>query len=127
MKKEGLIPGRPGMSMRKMNAERTAKLIALLMQDAYTVKQLSEELDVSDGAVRAYVYALRNLKPRLVRVAEWVEGRSGIRPLWVAAYQMAPGKDAARPAKKSGAERCREYRLRKRAKELQSLLGGMQA
>lgn len=125
--KEKLTPGYAGMPMRKMNAERTAKLIALLLEDAYTVKQLAEALDVSQGAVRDYVYALRNLRPRLVRVAEWVEGRSGIRPLWVAAYQMSPGKDAPRPPKKSGAERCREYRQRKRAKEVQSLLGGMQA
>lgn len=125
--KEKLTPGYAGMPMRKMNAERTAKMIAMLLEDSYTIKQLAEAIDVSEGAVRDYVYALRNLRPRLVRVAEWVEGRSGIRPMWVAAYQMAPGKDAARPAKKSGAERCREYRQRKRAKEVQSILGGMQA
>lgn len=112
--------------MRKLNAERMAKMISLLMQDSYTIKQLAEEIDLGENVVREYVYALRNQKPRLVRVAEWVEGRAGIRPMWVAAYQIASGKDAPRPAKKSGAERCREYRLRKRAKEVQSILGGIE-
>lgn len=122
-----LIPGSKGMPMRKMNAKRTAQMVAMLLEDSYTIRQLSEALDVSQGAVRDYVYAMRHTKPRLVRVAEWVEGRSGIRPIWVAAYQLAPGRDAARPPKKSGAERCREYRKRKRAKEVQALLGGAQA
>lgn len=122
-----LIPGSKGMPMRKMNAERTARMIAMLLEDSYTIRQLAEAIDVSEHAAREYVYALRNLRPRLVRVAEWVEGRSGIRPLWVAAYQMSPGKDAPRPPKKSGAERCREYRKRKRAREVQALLGGAQA
>lgn len=122
-----LIPGSKGMPMRKMNAKRTAQMVSMLLEDAYTIKQLSEAIDLSENVVREYVYALRNTKPRLVRVAEWVEGRAGIRPIWVAAYQLASGKDAARPPKKSGAERCREYRQRKRAKKVQAILGGARA
>lgn len=122
-----LIPGSKGMPMRKMNAKRTARMVSMLLEDAYTIKQLSEAIDLSENVVREYVYALRNTKPRLVRVAEWVEGRAGIRPIWVAAYQLASGKDAARPPKKSGAERCREYRQRKRAKKVQEILGGARA
>lgn len=122
-----LIPGSKGMQMRKMNAKRTAQMISMLLEDAYTIKQLSETVGLRNNVVREYVNAMRNTKPRLVRVAEWVEGRAGIRPLWVAAYQIASGKDAARPAKKSGAERSKAYRQRKRAKTMQAILGGAQA
>lgn len=122
-----IVPAKPGMRMRRMNATRAAKIVALLMRQAYTVAELAEAVDLAIPQTRDYVTALRAHRPKILHVAEWRSIRYGIRPLYVAAYMLGSLPDARRPAKKSSRERCAAYRERQKAKALQAIIGGIQA
>ena len=121
-----LIPGHKSMPMRRMNAQRLAHLIKLLMDDveAYTIPTLAERTGLSRPIVWEYVRELRAVRPRILRVGDWHNSRSDHRPLWVAAFTFGSGPDAKRPSKKSHAERCREYRQRKRQREIDAVVLG---
>lgn len=113
------------MKQRNMNAKRIAMLIANLMDEPITVIELSKRIDLNIHTVRKYVNAMRMIRPKIIRVAWWEEGRNPQFPLPVPAYQLGTGQDAPRPPKKSEALKCREYRARKKARELQKTLGGI--
>lgn len=117
-----LIPQKQGTTKRRMNAQRLARLIALLMRSPQTMVEIGRALDMNSGSTWEYFHALREVHPRILRVAEWRETvtRQGIR--YVAAYQLGAGADARRPPKKNSTERTREYRARKKMRPLQSLL-----
>ncbi len=122
MSKDGLIPGHAGMPMRKMNAQRWAKMMRLLVTGEHTIPELAVAINISEPSVWEYITELRKVRPRLIRVADWRNTRAGIRPLWVAAYSWGSEPDVKRPEKKSGAERCREYRQRKRTSAIAAAL-----
>jgi len=120
---KNLIPGYEGMAVRRMNAAKFAAFVSLLMADAYSAKEIAVKLDLSYAVVLEYIRAFRNTKPRLICIADWKEARSQ-HPVRVAAYSWGPGPDVRRPPKKSDTQKSREYRTRKRNRQLHQLLGG---
>ena len=121
-----LIPGHKSMAIRRMNAKRFAHLVQLLLDDieCYTIPTLAEMTGLARPVVWEYVTELRAVRPRILRVGDWHNCRSDDRPLWVAAFTFGSGPDAKRPGKKNGAERCREYRQRKRQREIDAVVLG---
>lgn len=125
--KRGLRPMAPGARLRRWSAVKTAQLIGLLTAEPHTVHALAAQLDVSKHAIYKHLEALRNHRPRVIRIAEWVEYPRPTGMLWIAAYQLGSAPDAKRPPKKSSAQRCREYRLRKRLRLLQAAIAEIRA
>lgn len=122
-----LTPGWPGKPSRKMNAQRFAQMVRILMGDTpMTVGQIAEAINVSNPVTNEYINALRSVRPRILRVAEWENVRTEENPLWVTAYLFGSAPDARRPPKLSGPERHRLWRQRKKLRALQATLGGMQ-
>jgi hypothetical protein len=75
-----------------------------------TVEELATELDASlNGIYRA----LTNRRGDRVRVADWLRASNGG---LVAAWALGSGPDAERPARKTPAQACREYRARERTR-----------
>lgn len=116
-----------GSRLRRWSAAKTAQLVALLTTEPHTVHDLATELNVSKHSIYKHLEALRNHRPRIIRIAEWVEYPRPTGMLWIAAYQFGAAPDAKRPPKKSSAQRCREYRLRKRLRILQAAIAEIRA
>lgn len=117
-------PARPGMRMRRMTPARLVRALSLLQAGAWTIPQLAAEADLPAPTLRAYVNAMRGARPRMVRVAEWVQVRIEP-PLYVAAYTLGSERDAQRPPKRSSAERCRVWRARKKQRALDAVVLGV--
>ena len=124
LKLANLIPGQPNMTMRRMNAQRFAKMVSLLMNDSYTVAQLAEKIDVTEKVVKTYIDELRRVKPKIIRVDDWVNTR-GTNPNATPAFTFGSAPDEKRPPKKTLTERCRAYRARKKTKLLDAAIGGI--
>ncbi len=117
-------PAHKGMRMRRMTPARLARALALLQTAAWTVPELARAADIPEPTLRAYVNALRGTRPRMLRVAEWVQVRIEP-PLYVAAYTWGSERDAARPPKRSSAERCRAWRARRKLRALDAAVAGV--
>ncbi len=124
-KRETLVPGRKNMSVRRFNAKRFAKMIELLSTGTYTLAQLAEQVDVAEDILRDYIYALRLTKPRMVRIDEWINLRTHPFTKYTAGYTLGSAPDEPRPAKKTQAQVCAEYRARRKAKELMAAIAGV--
>lgn len=118
-----VIPGRKGMSKRRMNAKRMAMMLSILSSEGSTINDLVDRVGLSKDAVSEYVNELRNVRPKILRVDEWQEGKRNGH--LVPVYVFGSGPDQRRPPKKTNAERARDYRLRRKARRLQSILGGI--
>lgn len=110
--------------MRKMNAQRFAKMVDVLMRECVTIIHLAKTVNVSEPVVREYVNALHHVRPRILRIGDWENCRTDEIPLWVPAFTFGKEPDARRPAKLDPNERCRRYRQRKKMKALQAVLAG---
>jgi hypothetical protein len=121
----GLKPLPKGTRLRRWNAEKTAQMISMLTSEPRTIHDLVDGLNVNKHVVYLHIRAMRAQKPRIIRIAEWVEYPRPTGMLWIAAYQLGSAADAKRPPKKSTAEKCRDYRLRKRLRILQAAIAGV--
>jgi transcriptional regulator with XRE-family HTH domain len=91
-----------------------AKLVGALMSDVpQSYAELADYSGLSYYTVRRYVNALRDHRPRLVKIAEWSEDIRGART--IPCFLMGSEPDAKR-LKISEAERQRRYRAGKASK-----------
>jgi hypothetical protein len=78
-----------------------------------SITELADYTGLHMRTVQRYVRALRDHRPRLVRIAEWDEDAQGNRSIPL--YTMGRGEDMPRP-KLTQAEKDRRYKANKRAK-----------
>jgi hypothetical protein len=114
--------GQKGMTHRRMSAQRYALIVSMMLRGPHTMPELAKATGLNRGVVWDYVNALRNVRPKCLRVGEWKETRTAKKHVYVAAYEIGTAPDERAPAKKTSAQRCREYRERKQTRLLQALL-----
>lgn len=112
-------PMRKGIKQAKINALSFAKLTALMLDGGMTRQEMAEETGLHYVTVLRYCRALR--KEGILRIDGWrldARGRMNIRT-----YKLGTGPDAKQPIK-SVSEIAKDYRARKKMKEMIQRMAG---
>lgn len=96
-----------------------ARILKVFIDDPMPARELAEEVGVSHYTAYRILRALK--KHKVAHICAW--DKDSIGRALIPVYKFGSGKDA-KPVKKTAAERQRDCRERKKAKELNALLVG---
>lgn len=104
---------------KKMNPERYAKLIGLLLNGEYNCKDLAKLTGIHYVTVLEYTRALHDTKPNILYIHRWERDMLGRDAIKV--YKFGPGMEDAKRRVLGRSEQQRRYRRRKAMKGVVTL------
>jgi predicted transcriptional regulator len=104
----------------RVGAIAIAKMLALVMEECYSVEEISEECGLAVQTIRRYMKEL--YKNKVIHIADWTEDVRGIRTVKVWGFGDKP--DAEKPKRMTSKEACAKYRAKmKQIKLIQQMTG----